>query len=259
MNDPARSIGCHRIAKDTPPSQETLNMASNASSLSPPGSPPRESFVKRYLNPTESLGEVLFGLIMALAFTLGAGLIVKEGAEATTRMLLGIVGCNVAWGLIDGAMYLMSSMFDRSRKARLFESVQKASSEEDALSMVGRELDPSLEPFTSLEERMRLYPAVLKRLEKVTPERTRVKKEDVYGAIAIFVLVFLSAIPAVLPFMVFSDRFMALRVSNLLLLIMLFLVGYHWARATRSNPWIFGSTLVLGGLVMVIIVMALGG
>jgi VIT1/CCC1 family predicted Fe2+/Mn2+ transporter len=125
--------------------------------------------------------------------------------------------------------------------------------------MVGRELDPRLEPFTSLEERTHLYLAVLKRLEKVTPERTRVKKEDVYGAIAIFWLVFLSAIPAVLPFMVFSNRFVALRVSNLLLLTMLFRVGYHWARATRSKPWIFGSTLVLVGLVMVAIAMALGG
>ena len=72
-------------------------------------------------------------------------------------------------------------------------------------------------------------------------------------------LAFLSAIPAVVPFMVFSDRFVALRVSNLLLLTMLFLVGYRWARATRSNPWIFCTTLVLVGLVMVAIVMALGG
>ncbi len=59
--------------------------------------------------------------------------------------------------------------------------------------------------------------------------------------------------------MVFSNRFVALRVSNFLLLTMLFLVGYHWARATRSNPWIFGSTLVLVGLIVVFIVMALGG
>jgi len=61
----------------------------------PPGTPPRQSFVKRYLDPTESLGEVLFGLIMALAITLGAGLIIEEGAEAPSRMLLAILGGNV--------------------------------------------------------------------------------------------------------------------------------------------------------------------
>jgi VIT1/CCC1 family predicted Fe2+/Mn2+ transporter len=85
------------------------------------------------------------------------------------------------------------------------------------------------------------------------------KPEDVYGAIAVFWLVFFSAIPAVVPFLVFSDRFVALRVSNLLLLTMLFLVGYRWARVTHSNPWIVGSILLLAGLVMVAIAMALGG
>ena len=109
-------------------------MASNASSLSPSGKTSRQSFVWRYLDPTAILGEILFGLIMVLTFTLGVGLIVKEGAEATSQMLWGILGCNVAWGIIDGAMYVMNSMFDRSRKARLLQSIQKAASEEDALA-----------------------------------------------------------------------------------------------------------------------------
>ena len=112
---------------------------------------------------------------------------------------------------------------------------------------------------TSPEERTGLYPAVPKRLARVAPERTRVKNEDVYGALAVFWLVFLSAIPAVVPFLVFRDRFVALRVSNLLLLAILFLVGYRWARATPSNPWVIGSTQMVVGLLLVAVVMALGG
>jgi hypothetical protein len=234
-------------------------MAGNASNLSTIGAPPGWSFVVRYLDPTEILSEVLFGLIMVLTFTLGAGLIVQEGDDATFRMLLGVVSCNVAWGLIDGVMYVLSSLCDRSRKACLIESLKEAASEEDALAMVGSELDHDLEPFTSPQERARLYPAVLKRLLKLTPQRTRVKKEDVYGAIGVFCLVFLSSIPGVAPFLVLQDRFVALRVSNLLLLTILFLVGYRWARATHMNPWIVGSVLLLVALAMVSISMALGG
>jgi hypothetical protein len=74
-------------------------MASNASSLSPRGSPSRQSFVRRYLDPTESLGEVMFGLIMVLTFTLGAGLIVKEGTEATTGIAPGLRGSLNWWRL----------------------------------------------------------------------------------------------------------------------------------------------------------------
>jgi len=72
--------------------------------ISPSGTPSSQSFVRRHLDSTEILGELLFGLIMVLTFTLGAGLIVKEGAEATSQMLWGRLGCNVAWGIIDGAM-----------------------------------------------------------------------------------------------------------------------------------------------------------
>jgi len=217
------------------------------------------SFVKLHLDTVEILNEVLFGLIMVLTFTLGAGLIVKEGHEATTQLLLGVLGCNVVWGIIDGAMYMINCMFERSRKARLFQFIQKAAREEDALSIVGHEFDDALEPFTTPSERKQLYQAVLKRLNNVTPERTRLKKEDIYGAIACFWLVFFSTIPAVVPFLIFHDRFVALRVSNLLLLIMLFLVGYRLARDVHSNPWIFGSTLLLTGLVLVAIAIALGG
>ena len=85
------------------------------------------------------------------------------------------------------------------------------------------------------------------------------KKEGVYGGIASFWLMFLTTIPAVVPFLVFSDRFTALRVSNLLLLSMLFLAGYRYARATHSNPWVFGLSLLRVGLVLVVIVMTFGG
>ena len=225
----------------------------------PNAAPPKLSFVMRHLDPADSLSEVLFGVIMALTFTLGAGLIVKEGPDATTKLLLGVLGCNIAWGIVDGAMYVMDSLLERSRKASLLLSIQKAAGEEEALAMVGRSLDARLEPFTSQAERRHLYQAVLERLKNVAPERTRVKKEDVYGGIASFWLMFLTTVPAVVPFLVFSDRFTALRMSNLLLLSMLFLAGYGYARATHSNPWVLGSALLLAGLVLVAIVIAFGG
>ena len=218
-----------------------------------------QSSLDKYLGPTESLQEVLFGLIMVLSFTLGAGLIVEEGPGATSRMLWGTLTCNIAWGLIDGGMYLMTCMLDRNRKARLLERVQKATTEDDALVMIGAELDKGLEPLTSPEERKHVYHAVLERLRSVQPERTRLTRDDLLGAIACFFLVLLSTIPAIVPFLLFRDRFVALRVSNALLLAMLFVVGYHWARATHANTWLFGSALFLVGLVMVATAMAFGG
>ena len=70
-------------------------IVSNASSLSASGTASRQSFVQRNLDFTEILGEVLFGLIMVLTFSLGAGLIVEEGAEATNWMQWGILGMDL--------------------------------------------------------------------------------------------------------------------------------------------------------------------
>jgi VIT1/CCC1 family predicted Fe2+/Mn2+ transporter len=234
-------------------------MPVNLSSPTNAGPHRRESFVKRYLDPTDRLGEILFGLIMVLTFTLGAGLIVQEGEDATREMLVGILGCNLAWGLIDGGMYVISSLYERSRKARLLDAVRSTASDESALAVIGKALDDRLEPLTSPDEREHLYRQVLTRLKHVEPHPTLLRKEDLYGALASFWLVFVSAIPAILPFLLWKDRFLALRISNGLLLVMLFLVGWQCARETHSNPWILGPTLVVVGLVLVGIAMAFGG
>jgi len=219
----------------------------------------KATFIARYLDPLDRLSEFLFGLVMVLSFTLGAGLIVDEGEQATRQMLLAIIGCNIAWGLIDGAMYIISSLCERSGKARLLDSLQKAGSEKDAVALVGDVLDDRLEPYTSSDERNQLYAGIVERLAHVQPQRTRLTRDDVGGAVACFTLVLLSAVPAVLPFLLIQDHNLALRVSNVLLVALLFLTGWHWARATNSNPWVFGTSFLLAGLAMVFIAMAFGG
>jgi len=219
----------------------------------------RETFIARYLDPLDRLSEFLFGVVMVLSFTLGASLIIDEGEQATRQMLLAIIGCNIAWGLIDGAMYIINSLCERSGKARLLDSLQKTGSERDAVTLVGHVLDDRLEPYTSAEERKQLYAEIVHRLRNVSPQRTRLTRDDLGGALACFSLVMLSAVPAVLPFLLIDDRHLALRVSNLLLVCLLFLTGWHWARATHSNPWVFGTSFLMAGLGMVFIAMAFGG
>ena len=232
--------------------------------MQPAGSPAsatarREGFVARHLDMGERLGEVLFGLVMVLSFTLGAGLVVKEGADATKEMLIGIIGCNIAWGLIDGGMYILGAMFERGRSARLLHTVQRAKNDAEALEVIGSELDPRLAAITSPAERDRLYRDILGRLRSFHPLRTRITKEDVYGAIASFWLVVLSTLPAVIPFLIIRDRLTALRVSNGLLLTMLFYVGVRWGRETNSRPWLIGTSLLLAGMAMVGAAILLGG
>ena len=66
------------------------------------------------------MGEILFGLIMTLTFTLAAGIVIEEeGREGAREMLIGILGCNLAWGIVDGVMYVMLALFERNRRRRI--------------------------------------------------------------------------------------------------------------------------------------------
>lgn len=219
----------------------------------------RQSLAAKYLEPSEILGELIFGLIMVLTFTLGAGLVVGDGDEAAREMLVGVVSCNLAWGLIDGGMYIMTALFDRSRNARLWSKVKQATGDQEALSLIAAWQEPQLIDVTSDATRTRLYQDMLSHLRQAEPARARVTREDVYGAIASFWLVFLSAIPAVIPFLIFDSRHFALRVSNGLLLGLLFLVGYRWSHHTNGRPWITGLSMLAAGAVLVAVAMALGG
>jgi hypothetical protein len=70
---------------------------------------PAERPSTRVLEPIERISEVLFGLIMVLTIT-GSISVAEAGRETVRTMLIGALGCNLAWGLIDAVMYLMGAL-----------------------------------------------------------------------------------------------------------------------------------------------------
>ena len=101
----------------------------------------RSSLASRYLDPASSLGEIMFGLIMTLTFTLGAGIIIEdEGREGARDLLIALIGCNIAWGVIDAAMYIVNELFTRGKRRRVAEAVRSAPDERAAVAVVENEL-----------------------------------------------------------------------------------------------------------------------
>ena len=66
------------------------------------------------LEPIERVSEVLFGLIMVMTFT-GSLSVATAGREDTREMLIGAIGCNIAWGIEDAIFYLMNSLTEPAR------------------------------------------------------------------------------------------------------------------------------------------------
>jgi hypothetical protein len=220
----------------------------------------RRSFTARYLDPGSHMGEILFGLIMTLTFTLAAGIVIQEEGRAGAReMLIGILGCNLAWGIIDGVLYVLGQIFERGRFQRIGVNLRQATSADGARQMVADELDESLAALTDEPTRERLYQSVVEHVRSTPAAPNRVLRQDLMGGLAAGWLVFACSFPAVLPFLLLDDPRLALRVSNAILLFLLFFVGWRAARHTLARPWIAGFVFLLVGVLLVAVAIPLGG
>lgn len=216
------------------------------------------TWISRHLDPAERMTELLFGLIMTLTFTLGAGLLVEEGPDATRDLLIGVIGCNLAWGLIDGLLYLFNVLFARgahNRAVRLFQR------------MGGEVLDDRLAEYIQETFGTWITPAsreVLKRDLRATivgspPRPVTWQQSDFIGALASFVLVASTSLPALLPFLFIDDRMTALRVSNGLMILLVYAIGYQWAASIDAPRHRTALSMALLGVLVVGITIALGG
>jgi VIT1/CCC1 family predicted Fe2+/Mn2+ transporter len=79
------------------------------------------------------------------------------------------------------------------------------------------------------------------------------------GAIEVFCIALAASLPAALPLLLIHDPWLALRTSNLLVVGLLFVVGYHWAKYIDASPWAAGLGLMGLGLALVAVAILLGG
>jgi VIT1/CCC1 family predicted Fe2+/Mn2+ transporter len=215
--------------------------------------------IHRYLVPDESLGELLFGLIMALSVTTAARILTARSALNPADIVPALIGCNVAWGIIDGFLYVFGAVYARNRRVEFVRRLQRTATEAEAMAAVREEFGLEDEPQLPEEDRAAFHRVVLAIERHARIERARVRRFDVAGAVVIALLVALTALPGAVPFLLIDDAHSALRLANLLQLGLLFFVGFRWSQHVGSSPW-RGGLIVLGlGLGMVVVAVLLGG
>lgn len=220
-----------------------------------PGIAAKTAVRRRVLDPLSRASEILFGLIMVLTFTLSIG-VTEAGRDDVRAILIGAIGCNLAWGLIDAALYLLNVRGERGLAASALAAVRNEQNPQAGRALVRDYLPPEVLPvLTEAEiERIRVH---LKTLSPDTLKRG-VDREDRLAALGVFLLVFLCLFPVVIPFLVFDDLRFALRTSNVIAIALLFLTGFSFGRHL-GHPWRTGIVMVLVGILLVAVAMALGG
>jgi hypothetical protein len=215
--------------------------------------------VDRYLDPSESLLEILFGLIMALTMTAGARLVADPATLDAGELIAALAGCNVAWGFIDAVFYLVGSMFNRNRRLELVRRLQATTKEGEAIALIRDEFGLQREPRMRDEDRAVFYRSMLEMLRHADTRRASLTPGEFAAAAIIFALVSLTAVPGLVPLAFMTDVDMALRLANGVQVVLLFYVGYHWSHYSGSNPWRGAAMIGVMGIVLVLVSVALGG
>src|SRR5678815_1189659 len=165
---------------------------------------------QRIMEPADRIAEVMFGLIMALTFT-GSISISDAGRNDVRAMLIGALGCNIAWGLIDGIFYVMIGFADRGRDARALQAVRNADDPAQAKALLARTLPDQVAAVLTGEQLERVR-VTLKQAPAPIPPTPGIR--ELLAGLAVASLVFGSTLPIALPFLLFQAGQLAMRVSN---------------------------------------------
>ncbi|MEJ8852389.1 VIT1/CCC1 transporter family protein [Variovorax rhizosphaerae] len=183
--------------------------------------------------------------------------VATAGREDVRAVLLAALGCNTAWGLVDGVMYVLRNIVGRGRQARLRRAVLAAEKAEMAHGLIAKEIGELSGALGAPEfERARQWLVARSAQGAPAPE---LKRRDLRGGFGVFLLVFLSTFPPVLPFLVFTDLRTAMRFSGAIAIAMMFVCGHEWGRYAGMIPWRAALVMVLLGVTVEAIVIALGG
>jgi hypothetical protein len=210
----------------------------------------------RVLDPMERTSETLFGLIMALTFICSLGVATADDIKVQT-ILIGALGCNLAWGIVDGGLYLLARINEQASKIHTLRSVRQAPDPETARRVIADALSPELASV--------LPPGQLELMRQKLhqfPEpsgRPRLTRDDWIGATGLCLLSFLATFPIVAPFIIMDDARSALRASYVVGIVMLFCCGYAFGYRSGLKPWLAGLSMVAFGGMLISIAVALGG
>jgi len=210
---------------------------------------------ERLLDPVNRISEILFGLIMAVTIV-GSLSIATAGRNEVRTVLFAALGCNLAWGLVDAVMYLVRTLTERTRNRLLAQRVSDVDLA-TAHRMLASSLPDYVVAITGTEE----LEGMRRRLLQLKPTNAGVLTRDDYlASIGVFLLVVAATFPVVAPFALMRDTASAMRVSQIVALLMLFAAGYELGRhAGHRRPIQTGLAMGVLGAVLIAAVKALGG
>jgi chorismate mutase len=219
---------------------------------------PMRKFISDYLTPSERLSQALYGLILVLTVISAIEITISKQQQSASTLLTAALGTCIAWGMVDAVIYVLTGIHERNHHVR-FVSRVKNKSKKEAIDQIEDELDDSLIGVLEKEEKDRIAEQIFLTVNHAVPKRQHVKKDDVLGGIASFLISFIVVLPTMVPFVLDIKLALAIRLSNVIAVMMLFIVGFVSGGREGMNRIRWALTITILGVVIVLVTILLGG
>lgn len=212
--------------------------------------------ISTLLNPIERLTEISVGLIIALTFT-GTLSVLEADTNDVRNMLIAALGCNFAWGIIDGVTYLSNAFAQHGRENLVLNYILSARDTEKARNAIAQSMPSVIAETQNTIDLEKIRLSLLKL--PAEHKKARLTFSDIKSALLIVLLVFSATLPIVVPFVCTANVILALRISNAIAVLSMFTCGWLLAGYCGYNKWKTGILMTLIGVILVSITIALGG
>ncbi len=213
------------------------------------------SGVDRILDPISRLSEIMFGLLMTLTFTGTMSVVIGTGGDVRS-VLVAALGCNLAWGIVDGTMHVLTTVTERGRELSRHRLIRTLPSL-DARRILRASLPEGAGEVMTDDEIDRMIDGLRRMSDDGKP--AGLTSGDLRAAGLVFLLVVGATLPPALPFALVDDVHVAMRISNLVAILMLIAIGWRFDQLMNRTAIPMRIVVPVIGCILVAITIALGG
>ncbi|HQN75980.1 MAG TPA: hypothetical protein PLQ92_04455 [Methanomassiliicoccales archaeon] len=220
-----------------------------------------------HITPTQAAVEFFYGLLMAMTLsnTLRLALLGSPAVDVVFIVSVAIIGCNTAWGIADGAVSMLTSHFQNLYYYRRVKEIKDGTDHESARELASDILSEALteihEDILDEETRNRMADVAIQAIKRKDIPQPTLGRSQWMAALWCIVL----SVSAALPFIAIYQLTLFLNLNTVTLLanisgaVMLFFLGRFLDRRLGNGSGRTGLVMVGLGMLMLVMIVALGG
>jgi len=218
-----------------------------------------KKYLVQYFEPTDWPWEIITSLLLVLLFTNNIHYILKEeNFRGIIQFFEVVLFVSLFWSVIEGLMFLFTSFLEKGRYNKMILKI-KSLEEEAGKKLIKNNLEQNVADVLDEPTEKYVIDSIFKRILSLTfqsLEKPKLVKKDIIGAFLCLLFSFLPSFLIMILFLLLAVVFnlsIAIFITNITGLIILFGFGYKLGLCTNRNKLLTGVLVTLVGIVIIIL------